>query len=132
VQAPATRTLYYESVQQQEFDATVLWSDDSTWSGPDRCSTEGGAKPCDLGTLTLGDKTLRVTDVQKQDGVIIHTVKGRLKVGEIARGRIDWNRRLGHMRHHSRHPHRARRAEAVLGSTLAERRPEGHGTSALD
>lgn len=117
VQAPPTRTLYYEIPDQQEFDATVLWSDDShvvldqTLFYP-----EGGGQPCDLGVLGVGERSYKVTDVQKQDGVIVHTVDGRLKVGELAHGRVDWNRRLAHMRHHTATHIMRGAAQAVLGN----------------
>lgn len=116
VQAPTTRMLYYELPHQQEFDGTVLWSDDQhvvldqTLFYP-----EGGGQPCDLGSLALGDRSYKVSDVQKQDGVIVHRVNGRLKVGEIVRGRLDWDRRLGHMRHHTATHIVRGAAEAVLG-----------------
>lgn len=116
IDAPATRMLYYESPQQQEFDATILWSDethvvlDQTLFYP-----EGGGQPFDQGTIFADGKAYRVTDVQKQDGVIIHFVKGKLKVGELAHGRIDWDRRVGHMRHHSATHIVRGAAEAVLG-----------------
>ncbi|MBI2078168.1 MAG: alanine--tRNA ligase, partial [Euryarchaeota archaeon] len=116
VVAPPTKTLYYESPHQQEFDATVLWSDDAhvvldqTLFYP-----EGGGQPYDLGTISLAEKVYKVTDVQKQDGVVIHFVKGKLKVGEIVHGRIDWERRLAHMRHHTATHIVRGAAEAVLG-----------------
>lgn len=116
IEAPPTRLLYYEAPKQQEFDATVLWSDeghvvlDQTLFYP-----EGGGQPCDHGTLVLGDQSYKVGDVQRQGAAIVHSVKGRLKVGELVHGRIDWDRRLGHMRHHSA-THIVRGAvEAVLG-----------------
>ena len=116
VEAPPTKAVYYDSPHQQEFDATVLWSDDThvvldqTLFYP-----EGGGQPCDLGTIALGDKVLKVTDVQKQDGVIIHFTKGKLKVGEIVHGRLDWERRLAHMRHHTATHIVRGAAEAILG-----------------
>jgi alanyl-tRNA synthetase len=118
VEAPPTRALYYETPQEHEFDATILWSDekhvvlDQTLFYP-----EGGGQPCDLGQLKVGEKLHKVTDVQKQNGVIIHSVEGgKMKVGELAHGRVEWERRSGHMRHHTATHIVRGAAEHVLGN----------------
>lgn len=101
---PRTKLLYYESPLTKEFDAVVLWAKDkqvvleSTAFYP-----EGGGQPSDAGFLSTKDgDLLEVNDVQLRDGVAVHTVEGgRLKRGEMVRGRVDWGRRLAHTRAHT-------------------------------
>jgi len=99
---PETKKLYYESPNSQECDAVVLHSSggevvlDQTIFYPD-----GGGQPADLGTITTQERTLKVTDVQSYGGVILHTVEGEVRVGEVVRLRLDWERRMGHTRHHT-------------------------------
>lgn len=116
VDAPPTRPIYYDEPDGFEFDASVLWSNDKyvvldqTMFYP-----EGGGQPCDLGTIHVGDASVKVTDVQKHDGVVFHAVDRKLKVGEIVHGRIDEERRRGHMRHHTATHIVNGAARAVLG-----------------
>jgi alanyl-tRNA synthetase len=116
VDVPPTRQLYYEEPDTFEFDASVLWSSDEyvvleqTLFYP-----EGGGQPCDLGTLTVGDTTYKVKDVQRHDGVIFHRVEKKLRVGELVHGRIDRERRVGHMRHHTATHIVNGAARAILG-----------------
>lgn len=116
VDAPATKQLYYEAPDALEFDASVLWSDEKFVVLDQTCFyPEGGGQPCDLGTITIGDRIVNVTDVQRQNGVVFHKVGERLRVGEIVHGRIDRERRLGHMRHHTATHIVNGAARAVLG-----------------
>lgn len=102
VDVPPTRQLYYEEPDSTEFDATVLWSNDkAVVLDQSLFYPEGGGQPCDHGVLSIGEKVLKVKDVQKHDGIIFHSVPERIKVGEIVHGRIDRDRRIGHMRHHT-------------------------------
>lgn len=116
VDVPATKMLYYEEPDSFEFDASVLWSNqeyvvvDQTMFYP-----EGGGQPCDHGILESGDVHAKVLDVQRQDGVVFHRVDHPLKVGEIVHGRVDRERRLGHMRHHTATHIVNGAARAVLG-----------------
>ena len=101
---PETRALYYEDPYKREFDAVVVYSTedgkvilDSTAFYP-----EGGGQPPDTGYLELKDEAVHVKDVQKIGGVIIHFVEGRVpEKGDKVRGRIDWDRRMSLMRHHT-------------------------------
>jgi alanyl-tRNA synthetase len=103
---PPTKLLYYEDPLAKEFDGIVLFVEegenkskvvlDKTLFYP-----EGGGQPADKGTLDTPEKSLNVGDVQKEGAIIIHEVEGKLKVGEVVHGRIDWGRRATLMRHHS-------------------------------
>lgn len=97
-----TQRLYEEDAYQKEFEAEVLRCTplengfevilDRTAFYP-----EGGGQPCDLGALG----GVRVLDVQERDGGVRHICEGALTPGSRVQGRIDWARRLTHMREHS-------------------------------
>ncbi|WP_456395750.1 alanine--tRNA ligase [Thermococcus sp.] len=97
---PDTRTLYYEDPMMKEFEANVL-KVIGEWVILDQTAfyPEGGGQPCDLGELN----GVRVLDVQKVGKVILHRVERpeAFKEGAKARGRVDWERRIQHMRHHT-------------------------------
>nr|2ZZF_A Chain A, Alanyl-tRNA synthetase [Pyrococcus horikoshii]2ZZG_A Chain A, Alanyl-tRNA synthetase [Pyrococcus horikoshii]2ZZG_B Chain B, Alanyl-tRNA synthetase [Pyrococcus horikoshii] len=101
---PDTRRLYYEDPFMKEFDAKVLrvikdWVIlDATAFYP-----EGGGQPYDTGVLIVNGREVKVTNVQKVGKVIIHKVEdpGAFKEGMIVHGKIDWKRRIQHMRHHT-------------------------------
>lgn len=59
----------------------------------------GGGQPHDNGTIGAA----RVLDVfRAEDGSVIHRVKGDIS-NSVVTARIDADRRLGHMQHHSAH-----------------------------
>ncbi|QLH75421.1 MAG: alanine--tRNA ligase [Methanomassiliicoccales archaeon] len=96
---PETRMLYYEDPEISEFDAKVVAvvngavALDQTAFYP-----EGGGQEWDLGLLA-GRK---VTKVIKVKTCILHYLDGPLpKVGEIVHGRLDRERRVQLMRHHT-------------------------------
>ncbi|NJE26271.1 alanine--tRNA ligase [Thermococcus sp. MV5] len=97
---PDTRTLYYEDPFMREFDAKVLRVIEN-WVVLDATAfyPEGGGQPCDLGELN----GIEVIDVQKIGKVILHKVKNpeKFKEGEVVHGKIAWQRRIQHMRHHT-------------------------------
>ena len=97
---PDTRTLYYEDPFMKEFDAKLLKVIDD-WAVLDATAfyPEGGGQPCDLGELN----GIRVLDVQKVGKVILHRVEKpeSFKEGDSVHGKIDWQRRIQHMRHHT-------------------------------
>ncbi len=99
-----TRTLYYEDPFMREFDAEVLKVMDG-WVVLDRTAfyPEGGGQPCDTGVLTVDGEEVRVTDVQKVGRVILHRIERPelFKPGARVHGRLDWGRRIQHMRHHT-------------------------------
>ncbi|MFB6110663.1 MAG: alanine--tRNA ligase [Halodesulfurarchaeum sp.] len=103
---PETERLYYDDQYRTEFEAVVLdvfereeGYDvvlDQTMFYP-----EGGGQPADHGTLSTGDTTVDVRDVQIEDGVIRHRTDGDPGKGEFVTGQIDVERRRRLMRHHT-------------------------------
>ncbi len=104
LEIPPTRKLYYEDQTQTEFQAHVLEVIenqiilDKTLFYP-----EGGGQPADHGTLSVDDYVANVVDAQSVNGVIMHETDSDygFKKGDVVIGRIDWERRLAHMRHHT-------------------------------
>jgi len=101
---PATRTLYYEDAYIIEFEAHVLRVAENKYVVLDQTAfyPEGGGQPADHGKLKFNGTQTDVIDVQKIGNVIVHVVKGSMpKEGDKVTGRIDWNRRISLMRHHT-------------------------------
>lgn len=123
-----TRRLYYEDTYLTEFEAQVMSCQkaeggyevilDQTAFYP-----EGGGQPCDLGVLEIwkaekscvdeackagqpagaGEEVPRVQvlDVQEGGREVVHLCDKPLTEGARVYGKIDWTRRLTHMREHS-------------------------------
>ncbi len=96
---PPTVKAYYESQYVTEFEATVLYCDDSfivldrTYFYP-----EGGGQDPDTGYI----EKRRITDVQLTGSLIVHRYEGRrLEAGSKARCSVDRERRMNLMRHHT-------------------------------
>ncbi|WP_457743055.1 alanine--tRNA ligase, partial [Thermococcus sp.] len=101
---PETRTLYYEDPFMQEFDAEVIKViDDWVILNQTAFYPEGGGQPYDTGTLEVNGEEVKVTNVQKVGKVILHKVEKPelFKEGVKVHGRLDWKRRIQHMRHHT-------------------------------
>ena len=98
-----TEKIYYENVRQTSFKARVISvrpaEEGTSLVVLDRTAfyPEGGGQPCDLGELG-GQEVL---DVQEEEGLIIHQIRGSLQEGEIVDGEIDWARRFDLMQQHS-------------------------------
>ena len=58
---------------------------------------EGGGQPWDTGTLN----GIPVTQVQEQDGAVVHTCAARLEPGTQVEGAVNWARRFDLMQQHS-------------------------------
>ena len=112
-----TEPAYLQDSTTREFEATVERVTgnrvvlDRTHFYP-----EGGGQPADHGTLSVGgdgDGTAwTVSDVQKKD-TIYHELDGDPPAeGTTVTGRLDWERRYGHMRHHT--------AQHLLSAVLLE------------
>lgn len=94
--------LFYTNPYLREFDATVVACTegkkgfevvlDNTAFYP-----EGGGQPADLGTL--GEA--KVSDVRRQNCVIIHFTDKALEVGATVHGVLDWERRYDNMQNHT-------------------------------
>jgi alanyl-tRNA synthetase len=102
IDQPPTIQLFYDDSYLKEFDAVVLYVKgkevvlDRTAFYP-----EGGGQPSDTGVLTTKDKIFNVTNAQKIGNVIMHTVDGKINVGEVVHARVNWSRRVTLMRHHT-------------------------------
>ena len=94
--------LYYADAFLREFDAQVLSCrpQGKKWLvqlNQTAFSPEGGGQPADHGVLGGA----KVTDVQEQEGLILHTCDKPLPEGASVHGEIDWARRFDHMQQHS-------------------------------
>ncbi|MFB6144941.1 MAG: alanine--tRNA ligase [Candidatus Nanohaloarchaea archaeon] len=98
-----TETVYYEDEKQKEMDAKVVAIRDD-WVILDQTVfyPEGGGQEADKGRIVHGDDEFDVIDVQKQDNIVLHKVPDHdLEKGDRISGRINWERRLQLMQHHS-------------------------------
>ena len=110
---PATSTQYYENVNQQEFEASVLAclsliGDDipeGATHGVVLDSTcfypEGGGQEGDHGRLTTDSASHRVLDTRKVGEHVLHLTDGSFEVGDMVHGELDWARRRQLMDHHT-------------------------------
>ena len=112
-QLPATVALYYEDVQQREFDASVLACLPLIGEEIPTGAThgilldkscfypEGGGQEGDYGQLSTDSNYHRVLDTRKVGQHIVHLVDGAFETGDLVHGSIDWNRRKQLMDHHT-------------------------------
>jgi alanyl-tRNA synthetase len=99
-----TTPLYYRDVYQQEFHAKVLGIVDEKYLVLDQTCfySEGGGQVADQGVIVSTLGLAKVVDVQRVGKVALHLIDGPMpKVGEVVKGRIDWQRRIALMRHHT-------------------------------
>jgi misacylated tRNA(Ala) deacylase len=100
-----TELLYQTDSYLREFEATVQAVDvENNAVALDRTAfyPGGGGQPYDLGTLTAGGKTYKVTKVKKRGADAWHFVEGDLPaVGDSVTGALDWERRYALMRTHT-------------------------------
>src|SRR6056297_3629393 len=123
---PDTDRLYYEDQQRMEFEAVVLEVFDRE---DDRFDVvldqtmfypEGGGQPPDHGHLATDDVTVEVEDVQRYDGVILHTVDDDPGKGDFVRGQVDATRRRRLMQHHTATHIVIHSARQVLGEHVRQ------------
>ncbi len=96
----ATKLAFYEDEKRKEFTAEVkkIFNDnvvlDNTCFYP-----EGGGQETDYGTIN----DIEVVSVQKAGNVVVHRVKnaGKLKEGDKVSCKINWDRRIQLMKHHT-------------------------------
>ncbi|WP_276273303.1 alanine--tRNA ligase [Haloarcula litorea] len=123
---PDTDRLYYEDQQRMEFEAVVLEvfdRDDDRYDvvlDQTMFYPEGGGQPPDHGTLSTDDVTAEVTDVQRHDGVILHTTDTDPGKGEFVRGQVDAARRKRLMQHHTATHIVVHSARQVLGDHVRQ------------
>jgi len=132
---PPTRPLYYESPAEMEFEATVLdYFDGFAVMDQTLFYPEGGGQPSDTGTIVASEGISRVDSVVKLGEVILHQTKGGvLKKGERVKGKLDEERRLSLMRHHTGTHILLHAAKTVLGSHIHQAGAQkGSESSRLD
>jgi len=102
---PVTERLYYSDSHLIEFEARVVDVTDrvSGWTAIvlDRTAfyPTGGGQPSDTGTL---NDVPVVECIDDGDNGVLHLVQGAAPSrGDVARGRVDWARRLDHMQQHT-------------------------------
>lgn len=94
--------LFYKSSYIKEFNAVVkevIENEKGIAVILDKTAfyPEGGGQPCDFGTLN----GISVTDVQEENGEILHYVKAGIAENTEVYGKIDWERRFDLMVQHS-------------------------------
>ena len=64
---------------------------------------KGGGQPGDVGTLITELETINVIETIKKEGKILHKVNtlDGLKIGEVVKGKIDWDKRYKYMKMHT-------------------------------
>jgi len=126
-----TDPAYLVDSHDRRFETTVTRAlDDRVTLDRTLFYPEGGGQPADRGTITDGEREWRVHDVQKTDTIYHHLAllgeddanngDGEDTEGEgstpesgtTVSGEIDWERRYGHMRHHT--------AQHLLSALLLE------------
>ena len=111
-----TDALYLDDTARRTFEATVERALDDRVVLDRTCFyPTGGGQPSDTGRLRddSGDRTWRVTGVEKRD-TIYHRLDGEPPTtGTRVRGELDWDRRFAHMRYHT--------AQHLLSAVLLER-----------
>jgi alanyl-tRNA synthetase len=101
---PETKPLYYTDVYQQEFGAKALGIVDDRYLVLDQTCfySEAGGQLADHGTIASGLGVAKVVDVIRAGKVALHLIDGPMpKVGEVVKGKLDWERRIALMRHHT-------------------------------
>ena len=101
---PPTRALYYENAYLETFRAKVLRLIEGKYLVLDQTVfyPEGGGQLPDHGYLVFKKNKTKVVDVQKVENIVIHVIEGPAPdIGETVKGKIDWNRRINLMRHHT-------------------------------
>ena len=94
--------LYWTDPYMSEFSTTVTAHHaDGVMLEQTAFYPTGGGQPNDTGTIETGTESWTVTDVNGRDP-IVHVVDEPLPpIGETVQCTIDWDRRMGHMRHHT-------------------------------
>ena len=99
-----TERLYYSDSHLIEFDARVIDITErvSGWTAVVLDKTAfyptGGGQPSDTGTIN----GTRVVECIDDGDVVLHLLQGTTPaIGSIAKGRVDWRRRLDHMQQHT-------------------------------
>ncbi|WP_418282455.1 alanine--tRNA ligase [Halorubrum sp. DTA98] len=122
---PDTEKLFYDDQGRTEFEAVVLDVIERE-SGYDvvldqtMFYPEGGGQPADRGTLSVGETTVDVVDVQETDGVVLHHTDEDPGKGKFVRGQVDGDRRTRLRAHHTATHLIGHAAREVLGEHVRQ------------
>jgi alanyl-tRNA synthetase len=99
-----TRQLYFENSYLKKFKAVVLKVIDKRFIVLDKTAfyPESGGQQSDSGSINIDGKQVDVINVQKVGNIILHEINAKVsfKSKEIT-GKINWDKRLNLMRHHT-------------------------------
>lgn len=100
---PPTRLLYYQDPYKMEFDATAMgYVDGMLLLDATAFYPEGGGQPGDLGEISWDGGEARVVKVVKYKGRVLLQLEGPVPpIGARVHGKVDRDRRLSMMRHHT-------------------------------
>jgi alanyl-tRNA synthetase len=101
---PPTRTLYYDDQYRDSFrgKAVARPTENSVVLDQTCFYPQGGGQLGDTGTIRAAGQTVKVLDVQKYGGTIVHYLDQPLTTEtDLVEGEIDWARRQSLMRHHT-------------------------------
>ncbi len=106
-----TELLYLDDHYLKEFDATIMEIPSQNSIVLDRTALypRGGGQPSDRGVLELEEgSALEVIDSSKEEGRAVHQLSKAFSdferssfIGRRIHGRVDWDLRYRHMRHHT-------------------------------
>lgn len=109
-----TEPLYLDDPTLVEFSATVdTVEEEGVVLDRTAFYPTGGGQPHDVGTLETDGETAAVTDVRGRSAILHIVDSDELAEGMRVTGRVDWERRYGHMRYHT--------AQHLLSAVLVDR-----------
>jgi len=96
---PETELLYYKDPLLLEFNAKVLKTFEGNWVALDKTAfyPTGGGQLFDKGTIN----GVPVVDIQKIHGIVLHKLADKVPEGKTVSCKVDKERRLKIMRHHT-------------------------------
>jgi alanyl-tRNA synthetase len=102
---PPTKQLFYEDSYMKEFRGKIIKIIKPKWVILDQTAfyPEGGGQIYDTGMLIIDGKKYNVKSAYKVNDVILHEIDeiDESFIGKEVIGKIDWNRRIRIMRHHT-------------------------------
>ena len=103
---PETIPLYYQDHYIREFDATIIWTQNTptdTLVILDQTAfyPEGGGQPSDIGTFLYNNEEIPVTQVEKQDKSLIHHITKPIPINTKIHAKLNWDQRYTLMKHHT-------------------------------
>ncbi|MDE1825003.1 MAG: alanyl-tRNA editing protein [Candidatus Micrarchaeota archaeon] len=96
--------LYWKDAYAKEFDALVTRVEgNAIYLDRTAFYPVGGGQPCDTGTILVGGKEYRITEVSKDGEDVKHMSDAAFeaKAGDKAHGKIDWEKRHAYMKLHT-------------------------------